>query len=402
MARPKKPRFIDGIQLEDNLYKDPRGRANHFQYTRPDSSKLYFHTDSVHRANELAKKANNNRDNYRSTPKEMGGAKESYLQQRIHDYIRQRELETPSLQAKESWRNRCYHMHKFARETTTPPAKLNRDHIQSWWNSLTRDQQKARKAEFRRLFNYLMGHKLLPKMEYNPFTTNDDKPILYLFEKQQRKRERLDTVTFWRIYEKAGELNYQALQIAMGLAITTFLRENDILTLCFDENIENNQLRVLISKSAAQKGETKASRLRWDLDKNKVLASLIETARANSRKNQNCPFIISHRPKQKRKGATKEHFAQVTPRRLQGMFREARDATGIWDELPYGKTPPTFHEIRSLADAKASEAGYKIDLIQEAMAHSDKSQTLLYQANHNLPYEEVDIEFTEKMIGGKF
>lgn len=145
-----------------------------------------------------------------------------------------------------------------------------------------------------------------------------------------------------------------------------------------------------------------AVRRKWNTDTHDLLRQIIKKGRELSLKNARCPFIVSHMPLQKRRGKTKEHICQVTPKRLQQMFNEARDLTEFWDDLPKGRKPPTFHEIRSLADKLASEAGFKLEEIQHAMAHSDKSQTLLYLANQDLPFEQVDVVFDEEIIGGNF
>ena len=91
---------------------------------------------------------------------------------------------------------------------------------------------------------------------------------------------------------------------------------------------------------------------------------------------------------------TKERFAE--------QFRAARNATNIWNDIPENKTPPTFHEIRSLADATETTAGYQTSQIQLAMAHSDEAQTLQYLAEHELKHDAVEVVLAEGMIGGKF
>ena len=76
-----------------------------------------------------------------------------------------------------------------------------------------------------------------------------------------------------------------------------------------------------------------------------------------------------------------------------------REAAGLWLNHP---NPPTFHEIRSLSDAVASQTGVDITIIQHAMAHGSSAMTSLFQANHDLPYEEVGVAFTPDMLKGDF
>lgn len=399
MVRPKKPRYIDGVQLEDNLYPDNKGRKGHFRYLRPDNTFKYFQADTIHRANEAAKKANSQRDSY--VPIEMQREDLTLIGIYAEDFITHRELHSPDLKSARSWDNRKYTLRKFAREFTMSPSKLTRQHIEEWWHGLTYNNQKLRHAEFRRFFNYMMGRNVCTKLKYNPFTTADDRPRLYLRSKPARSRIRLDLTGFWKIYHAASKLNYPGLQIAMGLSLLTFMREGDILSLRF-EHIDEDFLKKTINKSAAQKGHVNATRLQWNMDQYKPLRQLINRARELSLKNQRCPYVISHMPKQRRKGKTKDHIAKVTPKRLQEMFAEARDATNIWAEIGKDQTAPTFHEVRSLADALAASNKFNTKLIQEAMAHSNEAMTLMYQSEHDMPYTEVGVYFTEKMIEGSF
>lgn len=399
MVRPKKPRFVDGVQLEDNLYPDNKKRKGHFRYLRPDGTYRHFTAETVAQANKAAAKANANREEY-APKRERKGL--TMLGAYVEDFVEYRERTSPTLKGKASWRNRCYQMRQFGRAIELPFSRLNRRHIDDWWLTQTHHQQKARHAEFRRLFNYLMGRGVLPKFDYNPFTTADDRPRFYVHAQPPRSKERLTIEQFWLIYKAAGTLGYEGLQIAMGIALTTFMREEDILTLRIDEHVEGNLLKRVIGKSLAKRGNTKACRLQWDVGNYDLLRQLIKRSRILSLKNARCPFVVSHWPKQKRRGVTKEHIAQVTPKRLQTMFNKARDLTEHWDKLDKAKKPPTFHEVRSLADKLASEAGYDISKIQHAMGHSDKSQSLMYLANHDLPFEPVEVRFTADQLGGSF
>lgn len=397
MVRPKKARFIDGVQLEENLYPDTRGRSGHFRYLRPDGTFRYFQAESVHQANAAAKQANENRDEY--VPKERARTGLTMMGGYVEDFIESREIDSSELKTKESWKIRKTVMRQFGREITLPFSRLTRRHITDWWSGLTYHQRKTRHAEFRKLFNYLMGRGVLPGFDYNPFTTADDRPRLYSGEKPARVRQRLDQSGFWAIYHKAAELGFDGLQIAMGLSLVTFMREQDILALRVPAGDEDG-LRKVISKSEAQRGHTAADRRQWS-GQHRLVQKFVQRGRELSMRNGRCPFLISHRPKRKAKSEQKEHFSQLTKYRLAEQFREARDATKLWADLP-AEQRPTFHEIRSLADALARQAGFDLKTIQHAMAHSDEAMTLMYQGNHDLPFEEVGVVFTEKMIGGSF
>lgn len=394
MARPRKQRYYEDVQLEDNLYPDNRGRYCHWRYKRPDGTFKHFTANTVQDANAIAAYTNQRRDTYVSTRQpDVFGTLAHY----VDEYIRYREEQSVDLKSKRSWHNRCYALRQFTRTITLPVSQIDRPDIQAWWDTLSNHQQKQRHAEFRKFFNYLMGRSLLPRLQYNPFTTADDRPRLYTKSLPARRSQRLTRTGFWRIYACAGELGYTCLQVAMGISLLTFMREGDICDLRLDEDIEENLLKCVIGKSAAQKGSVNAARLKWDLANYNLLRQLLNHARELSLQNRRCPFVISHWPKQKRMGKTKEHVAQVTPRRLIAMFDEARRMAGFT-----GPNPPVFHGVRSLADKLATDAGYNIKTIQHAMAHASEDMTRKYLDGHELPYEHVEVKFTEQDIGGGF
>lgn len=396
MARPKKTRTFNGIELEENLYPDCKGRDGYWRYKKPDGKFKGFRADTVEKANEAARYNNARRDSARPTQpankKDFG-----HLSFYLPSFTKWREDQEPSLKKKGSWTRRQYSLNQLCDEISKPLSQIERDDISRYWESLTGHMQRARHAEFRKFFNYLMGRNLLPKLAYNPFTLADDRPRLYNRSRPKRKSARLTRHGFWKIYAAAGELNYTGLQIAMGISLLTFMRESDILTLKLNEDIEGNLLKRVIGKSEQQKGSINAARLKWDLGNYTLLKQLINKGRELSLKNGRCPYLISHRPKQKRLGKTKDHMCQVTPRRLISMFDEARKLAGFTSD-----TAPTFHSIRSLADYLAADAGYDIKDVQKAMAHSSEAMTKAYLEGHELPFEHVGIEFTEQQIGGSF
>lgn len=401
MARPKKARYVDGVQLEENLYADNKGRKGHYRYLRPNGTGKFFTAETVHQANAAARKANMERDGF--IPNQEKQSELSPIGIHVENFITWRQQQSPDLLKTRSWENRRYALRKFAREFTQAPIKITREHIEFWWDNLSFNQQKQRHAEFRRLFNYLMSKGICRQFDYNPFTTSDDRPRLYLRSQPSRSRLRLDLQSFWSIYAEAGRLGYEGLQIAMGISLLTFMRQGDILSLKF-EHIDNDQqyLKKIINKSAAQKGHVNAKRLQWDIAQYKPLKKLIARAKELSLKNLRCPYLISHMPIKRCRSKAKNHVAQLTKERLAEQFREAREATGLWKKLSENQKPPSFHEIRSLADMLAASNKFDTKLIQQAMAHSDEALTLMYQAHHDLPYDDVEVQFTEGMIGGEF
>lgn len=395
MARPKKQRIFEGVVLTDHLYADSRGREGYWRYCRPDETFKTFPAGDVHLANKIAEHNNLSRD---QMPKKAELTTKGTLAAHVDDYILDQESKSPSLVEKDSWRNRKYSLRQFCRQTVRPLVQLERKEIMYWWDSLTAHQQKSRHAEFRRFFNYLMGRELLPKMRYNPFTLADDKPRFYESATPKRASVRFDMDGFWKIYHCAGDLGFEALQIAMGISLTTFMRETDILTLKLSDDLEDDLLRKVIGKSLAQVGEAKAERLQWNMKDYVLLRNLINRARLLSIKNYGCPYVISHTGQTKKVGKTKDHICQVTPRRLIQMMEAARDLAGYADM----ENPPSFHTVRSLANSLAKKAQESKEAIQKNNAHKSVDTQLIYQEGHDLPFDDAPIQFTAEQIGGDF
>ncbi|MDO8908881.1 MAG: tyrosine-type recombinase/integrase [Pseudohongiella sp.] len=400
MARPKLSRTFEGVTLADHLYST--NRPNYWRYQRPDNSWRYFSAIGVEAANRIANENNARRHTMPTTRANQQPGRDSLLYW-IRLYIQYRERQDPNLVTKSSWINRTYALKAFGHAMASKPiGHIKRDVIDIWWLQLTHHQQKLRHAEFRRLFNWLMGQCLCPRLDYNPFTTADDRPRFYLNGEPEKSRMPCVLEDFWKIYDAAGSLGYQCLQIAMGISLTTFMRESDICSLKIDEHLRDSLLRRVIGKSEAQRGTANASRLSWDQTNYGLLRQLIARGMQLSLLHERCPYLISHTPKQKRIGKTKTHTHQVTPRRLMSMFNEARIVAKVHLEIPDDRTPTTFHEIRGLASALATTAGYELKVIQQAMAHENEATTRGYQDEHDLPYEQVPIIMTAELLGRDF
>lgn len=388
--RPKKPRYIDEIQLADNLYPDPKGRPGVYQYHRPDGSKRTLRAESIQEANAEAERANAVRDTYNPEDPATRPATRGQLAFHVPLYTQYREQINPQLLERDSWKNRKYALNGFAVEfVRLQDLKIER--IRTWWDTLSHSQQKLRLAEFRRFFNWLMAQGLVPAIKFNPFTLADDLPRLMSREKPAKQRQALTPALYRDIYCKAGEIGLPGLQIAMALSRYTTSRLGDICSLRFDQHLVENSLQVIVAKSAAQKGSARAARLSWDLDEHPLLRAIIKQARELSLVNKRCPFLISHMPKVKAwNSKSKLHICQVLPDRLSRMFAEARDECGI--------SNTSFHEVRGLASTLLRQQGHSLQEIQQLMAHESIATTIGYIDQKDLPFQKVALSMLDDGI----
>lgn len=390
----KQQRYIDGVPVPNTLYADPKKRPGKYRFRKPDGGFKTFDAPDVHEAIKIVEKASRLIENDVIPHKAGSAPVQKHLAFHIPRYIEYRENLNPKLAAKKSWKsNRCNALKALA--TPFPLLKdLTNPRIREWWDSLGHHQQKQRHAEFRRFFNWLMAEELVPQLKFNPFTLADDLPRLLNKEKPEKERPPLTEEGYQVMLNKAAEMGYDALRVAMGISRYTTLRRQDVVALKWDVHLVDGQLRVLVAKSEAQKGTMRASRLFWELKKHPELKALIDEARELRIAHSRCPFIISHKPRRSAWNcAGKEHWFQVTEDRLTRMYQEVRSAI-IEDEAASKKEKAlvqgtTFHEVRGLASTLLKKKGYSDEQIQEVMAHESISTTKGYQNAEALPYEEV-------------
>lgn len=398
MPRPKKPRFVDGVQLPDNLYRDARKRANYWRYRRADGTSKVFHA-TLKEAIKAGNEANALRDTAITISSKIPPRDSIIIH--VKRYIQWREDYDPKLQGKASWKNRINAMLTFANHfEQTKISHLTLDILRPWWESLSYHAQHARRSEFNRLFNYLAGQGLTPRLDFNPFTTADDRPRLMEKGKPEVKRARLPLDKYWQIYRRAGELGYEGLQIAMGISLLTTMRIGDVCDLRFDQHVTERSLQKTINKSEAQREAISVAHLEFDFSVHQLLHRLVNQARELSLKNKRCPYLVSHEPKQRRKGKTKNHICQVTPRRLDAMFAEAR--AGLFPAPSDKYSPPTFHEIRALASHRFEVSGFSRSDVMGLMAHTHERVTAVYQTGHGTKYQPIDIALSSDAIEGEF
>lgn len=389
------PRTFGGVPLAANLYPDNRGRPGYWRYRRPDGTFKNFQTETVEEANNLANEANAVRH---LEPEQIHA--DSSLPLWVEKFIQYREKLDPRLPGKQSWKNRRAALRELAKTFShIPLPKLVLRDIRPWWDKQSPNAQRSKRPEYNRLFNYLMAEELVPGLTGNPFTTADDRPRVTVRPVGQRQRQRLSLEAFWTIYNKAGEMGYDFLQIGMGISLTTTMRRGDCCKLTFEHNVVQNHLCQQIGKSHAVHGDLGAN-LRWNLREYPLLKHLIDRARILALKHHACPYVLSRSFQRRIKGEVKTHIAQVLPKMLGDTFVEVRDATGLFDGIDV-KMRPTFHEVRSLASWLLGRH-YQTREVQQLMAHTDEEMTKRYQAGHDVAWTDINLKLTADAIGGAF
>jgi enterobacteria phage integrase len=189
------------------------------------------------------------------------------------------------------------------------------------------------------------------------------------------KRERLTLEQFKLIHAQAPTW----LQRAMYLALLTAQRREDIAKMKFSD-CKDGFLFIVQGKS---KGEI---RLQQDVQiRLQAVGMSIDDAIQNCRDLNLSRFIVHHTEHQ---GSAKPGD-RVSVNGLSNAFQTAREAAGI--TASEGRTPPSFHEIRSLAQRLyRDERG--AEFAQEMLGHKNASMTSKYDEMRGKGFKLISAE----------
>lgn len=177
------------------------------------------------------------------------------------------------------------------------------------------------------------------------------------------KRLRLSLEEFLKIH---GEMRRPWLKAAMELALVTAQRRGDVAAMKRSDIVDGH-LQVDQRKSG---GKTKLG-IPLTLRLDAVGWSLKEVIDRCRTPGLISPHLVHHRTK---RGHCKPGDP-VTPNAISNMFAEAVIEAKLESEA--GRTPPTFHEIRSLA-IRLYKAQSGQEFAQALAGHKDMKTTLLY------------------------
>ena len=176
----------------------------------------------------------------------------------------------------------------------------------------------------------------------------------------QVKRERLSLEQFLKIRDKAGGF----VANGMMLALLTGQRVEDITELTFARH-RDGYLFITQGKTGHKLQQDTSIRLEA------VGVSIAEVIRQCRDR-----FISKYMVHHTRAGSQSAPGEKVTPSGLSKGFSRARDGLGIGAQNE-GGTPPTFHEIRSLAE-RLYKKEYGAEFAQAIMGHKHAKMTAEY------------------------
>jgi integrase len=189
---------------------------------------------------------------------------------------------------------------------------------------------------------------------------------------------RLTTSDFAAINQRAGELGYQWLQIAMELSLQTSHAVLEISKLKYADIEEFIRIQ-------RQKNKRKnASRVLIPM--NDELADIVERSRQD---NILSPFVVHYMRQRKDQNRSLakglEHNTQLRSVQISRVFSDIRDDLGLFDDIEKRIDRPSFHDIRALSIQLQEDNGFDA---QKRAAHSDRASTEIYKKGH-IKWNEV-------------
>jgi integrase len=163
---------------------------------------------------------------------------------------------------------------------------------------------------------------------------------------------------------------------AMNLALVTGQRREDIANMKFSDYIDG-KLQVIQGKGQGRVRIKIAGTLRLE-----ALGMSVDDVIRQCRDNVLSVYMVHHT----RKHGPNLKGAGLSPNGLTEKFAELRKEAGI---VPAdGRTPPTFHELRSLCE-RSYRAERDIAFTQKLLGHSDIKTTSVYDDLRGSGWEEV-------------
>lgn len=174
------------------------------------------------------------------------------------------------------------------------------------------------------------------------------------------KRERLSLEQYLAIRAQASGWVVNV----MDLALLTAQRREDIAVMKF-EDVKDGYLHIIQGKTGMKLQQD----IRIGLD---VVGMTIEDVIRKCRNRVVSKYLVHHT----RTSGTYKAGDQVSEDRISDVFTDARKAAGIV-AIQEGKTPPTFHEIRSLAERLYKDQ-YGKEFAQAMLGHKHAKTTAEY------------------------
>lgn len=201
----------------------------------------------------------------------------------------------------------------------------------------------------------------------------------------EKARKRLTVDQFRAIHAIAPPW----MQVAMELSLVTLQGRSEIVNFKYSDVGADGWIYFVRQKT--KKNE-------WAHIRLPATPTIDEIIRRSRSDNLASPYVVHREPARRAPSNEKEHWTQLTANDFTKRFRDLRDSTGLFDNMPKNERP-TFHEIRALGAWLYEKQGYdRAEYVQKLMAHADEKMTAHYQAGHEQKYVDVRADLTLESV----
>jgi integrase len=196
-------------------------------------------------------------------------------------------------------------------------------------------------------------------------------------DKERKIRQRLTLEAYRAIFEQARP----SIRHAMELSLNALQRRADVRKWRFED--QRDGFAHIIQQKTRKHGPSAWLRVPLSLPVAfsamgcSDLGEVIEACRDRVL----CPFLVHERPRWVRPSKEKEHHFQLSAKQISDGFADARDATGLFQDMPAAERP-TFHEIISLGQHLREQQGWSKQQIQQLRGHTSVKMTEVYLEGH--------------------
>jgi len=369
---PRK-RIRRNADLPTNLYANKVNGVTYYRYKRPDTGTWHQMGSIKPEAVASARQLNS----ILQTPDDLVAKVMGKPDNSVNNLIQRYEDEYLDAQALagSTRQNAGYRLARFKtdlgdRDVNEFDTRVVADYLDK---NFTRDSYVKHRQTLTDLFRFAQTKGLYPSDQPNPVT------ITYAKGDHDKDRQRMTLEQFKAIHAIAPDW----MQIAMELALVTLQSRLEVISMRFsDYDEDTGELRVVRQK--VEKHEHA-----YLLIRSPHLAKIVSRARQSGVVS---PFLVHRAPVRRKPAKGRHHWTQIMPNNFTELFREYRDKTDVFDDIPR-KNRPTFHEIRSLGSWLYKKQGFDNEnYIQPLMAHADEKMTQEYQKGHERAWVHVNAE----------
>jgi len=400
------PQTFKSYSLPPRLLKDNKNREGRWRYRGLDGLKtitFYTKTDEKYIETEkaIAYALQLNEHHFNEAPAhgflKAVEVEEGSMMEGVNMFIEYYEATHQSKVGTDYWVQAQRDLKICIRELNTSSDKVTRKMFKDWWaaagkfNNLDHsyDFQKRTRPVLRRFLDWSRDDFPMPNVDSNPFIPQTTGAAM-LPEKPQKVRTVLMLDEYHIMLQAAIKDGNDWFVMAMKLGLLTCLRLNDVVNMTYGGCMSDSgdKLHVVIGKSEAKLGKTRAASVEWDLhstDDNaiKQLLDLSYSRRhlvATTNPKYTTPALhVLHKKPLKpgiaAKSKAKSHYSQLSKRDVQDTFAHYRDLVPRIKALPM-KAKPGFHELRALAtELMFDEGNMTLESISAILGH-DNVETL--------------------------